>query len=145
MKTTFRAAIAIFLTVLAFGSFSRSLAQGRPDLVWMRGTWVDGQYSCAVSPDGKLLLTSGRYKTRLWRLSDGMLMRTLIRDTGFTAFNADGSLIAGAFNRVFRVWNAADGSLRLEVSGLSGNSTGIALSPDGTPAAIGLDNGTVEL
>jgi hypothetical protein len=53
-------------------------AQGRPDIVWMRGghsTWFT---SVAFSPDGSLLASGSRDSTiRLWRVEDGALVRTL--------------------------------------------------------------------
>src|SRR5579872_431140 len=126
-------------------------AQGRPDLVWMRGGGFVSTFfgnSVAYSANGKLLATSDRYTTKLWRLSDGMLIRTLVFGSnlnGLVAFTPDSKSVIGVFGTVLRVWNVPDGSLTREVAGLSGNAESVAVSPDGQTAAVGLDTGVIEL
>jgi WD40 repeat protein len=75
-----------------------AFAQGRPDIVWMRGGHTDEVRSVSFSPDGSLLASgSADYTIRLWRVSDGSLVATLTGHTGgilSVSFSPDGSLLA---------------------------------------------------
>lgn len=64
-------------------------AQGRPDIVWMAvGHWFVN--SVSFSPDGSLLASGSGYRDgsqylgeiKLWRVSDGKLLRTYDQETG---------------------------------------------------------------
>jgi WD40 repeat protein len=58
-------------------------AQGRPDIVWMRGGHPDGVRSVSFSPDGSLLASAGGWDgtIKLWRVSDGTLLQTYDQET----------------------------------------------------------------
>src|SRR5262249_21747931 len=77
----------IFLFLLCL--FGLAIAQPvyaqnhRPDLVWMRGgQWGQGPggiqtTDVQVSPDGSLFASCGVGTVKIWRISDGMLLRTI--------------------------------------------------------------------
>jgi WD40 repeat protein len=87
---------------LAWAVVLPAFGQGRPDIVWMRGGHSGPVHSVAFSPDGSLIASaSGSWDRtiKLWRVSDGALVRTLTGHTGdvyCVAFSPDGSLLASS-------------------------------------------------
>jgi WD40 repeat protein len=68
----------------------------------------ENAYCLAFSPDGTVL-ASGHYDTiRLWRISDGKLLRNMVGQDGIItsiAFSPDGTLLAsGTFKKTVRLW-----------------------------------------
>jgi hypothetical protein len=106
------------LVTLVWAIAQTTFGQERPDIVWMRGTHLDNVNCVAYSPDGSLIASASRDDTvRLWRVSDGVLLRTLTGHTSAVksvAFSPDGSLIASAsIDATIRLWRVSDGvSLR---------------------------------
>jgi dipeptidyl aminopeptidase/acylaminoacyl peptidase len=101
---------------LAWAVVLPAFGQGRPDIVWMRGGHSGSVNSVAFSPDGSLIASASTDATiRLWRVSDGVLLRTLTghtSDVNSVAFSPDGNLIASASSdNTVRLWRVSDGVL----------------------------------
>jgi WD40 repeat protein len=62
-----------------------------------------------------------------------------------SAASADGRLVAGAYKRQARAWDAATGAPAGPAIALSDEATALALSPDGSRLAIGFHRGRVAL
>jgi WD40 repeat protein len=97
----------------------------------------------ALSPNGQLLALPGANHTvKIYRISDGALVQTLVghtQDITGLAFSHDGSLLAsGAFfdgnNDVIKLWNVSNWTLVRELSGpsLFGPFMAINFSADDT-------------
>jgi WD40 repeat protein len=99
-------------------------------------------YAAAVSPDGKLLASTGTDKQILvWELSTGKLLHQ-IKDQIFPisalAFSPDSATLAsGGGDKLVRLWDSASGKLRLSLAGHGGWICSLAFSPDGKSIASG--------
>ncbi|MEN3002201.1 MAG: hypothetical protein ABDI19_10240 [Armatimonadota bacterium] len=130
-----------------------ALAQGRPDIVWMRGGHGGYVYSVAFSPDGQLLASGSEDRIiRLWRVADGQLLRTLTGHTHIVysvAFSPDGQLIAsasGSRDRTIKLWQVSTGQLLRtydEETGIGVPS--VQFSPNGAYFAYGRLDATLVL
>jgi WD40 repeat protein len=97
--------------------------------------------SVEFSPNGKLVVSgSGDGRLRLWRVSNGKLIRGMIYQSGSSEnkrgeveavyFSADGRQVAAAGNSAgVKVYRASDGKLLRSLGGRGAD--GIAYSPDG--------------
>jgi WD40 repeat protein len=101
--------------------------------------------SVAFSPDGALL-ASGSFDTtvRLWRVSDGATVRTLLGHSDLVrsvAFSPDGALLAsGSRDKTLRLWRVVDGAPVRTLKGRTEWFNGIdnvTFSPDGALLASG--------
>jgi WD40 repeat protein len=115
--------------------FSAAFGQGRPDIVWMRSAHTTETISLAFSPDGSLLASVGD-DVKLWRVSDGSLVRILPQSTNCRGvmFSPDGRLLVSAGNRI-KLWRVSDGTLIRTI----GNTYyyDAVFSPDGNLIAAG--------
>mgnify|MGYP003881121087 CR=1 FL=1 len=109
--------------------FSAAFGQGRPDIVWTRSAHTTEIYSVAFSPDGSLLASVGN-DVKLWRVSDGSLVRILPQSTNCRGamFSPDGRLLVSGGNQV-KLWGVSDGTLIRTI----GNAYyyDVAFSPNG--------------
>ena len=75
-------------------------------------SWV---VNLALSPDGQTLASAQRRTIHLWRVRDGILLKTLkgpAEEVQSVAFSPDGNLLAsGSSNNIIRLWRVKDGSL----------------------------------
>lgn len=96
------------------------------------------------SPDNSKLLSS--YPTvKLWQAKDGALLKALNQYGGQVSsigFSQNNSLLIANSTQGVRLWRVNDGAL-LQLWETSASST--ALSPDGSTAALGMNDSTVQL
>ena len=102
------------------------------------------------SPDSILLASSAKDEmVRLWRVSDGVLVRVLKGHVNWiwdVAFSPDGTLLAsGSWDNRVRVWRVADGKLEWTLKGHTDGILSVTFSPDGTLLASGSGDSTVRL
>lgn len=127
------------LAAIFIPAFTRpAAAQGPPDIRW-RGTHTNFVQAVAISPDGTLVASgSADRTTKIWRASDGALLRTLVQCSGIgcrgpneVVFSPDGQLLATAGSNL-KLWRVADGTL---VRTWNDGFADIAYSPDGLTIA----------
>ena len=134
----------------------------RPDLSTNVNTGAIAQtghiavWSLSYSPDGSTLASSGFDSTiKLWKVSNGTLLRTLSEHTGFGVtsvdFSPDGTVLAsGGIDGTLKLWRVSNGQVirsqfmyQLEGSNLPVSA--VAFAPDGNTLASGGGIGTVIL
>jgi len=100
----------------------------------------------AFSPDGTLMAATGSHDNtvKLWRVSDGILLRTLEGHTDVVtsvAFSRDGTLLAtGSWDKTVRLWRVTEGNLLRTLTGHVNQVYSVAFSPDGTWLASACGN-----
>jgi WD40 repeat protein len=103
----------------------------------------------ALSPDGKTLASGGGwwdFSLRLWDVGTGKKLRCLDKkehgEIGFVAFSPDGKALYSARDREISVWDARTGRRVRSFNPLqlTGNSSSVALSPDGRTIAAVTDD-----
>ncbi len=149
---TKKVAIAVLVAFIAFFLWALIVSARTSPLVrkWKgHGDWVE---SIAFSPDGRLLASGSWDGTvKLWRVSDGRLVRTLTRGrvrVRSIAFSPDGRLLAagtGFPDGTIKVWRVRDGKLLCTRRADPSAVWAIAFSPDGHFLASGGEHGTLKL
>jgi hypothetical protein len=137
--------VKIFAIVILLGCTSAQViyAQGKPDLVWMRGGHTSAIGSVAYSPDGKWAVSLAE-TGKLWRLSDGMLLNTM--PSGFDVhFTADSSTVAIGSGNVVNLYHVPDGKLIQTITTSTGNLNSFSISPDGALVATGTTDGHLSI
>jgi WD40 repeat protein len=113
------------------------MAQNRPETLWLKTGFISYVESVAVSPDGQTLAVAGDTRIDLYRLSDGVCLRTL---TGrgsavrVVAWSPDGTKLVGCgYNGQVWLYRASDGALIAQaMTNTRGDGcTSVAFSPDG--------------
>lgn len=94
-------------------------------------------YSVAWSPDGDLIASAGRKDVgvRVWRASDGSLVRTLPSDPVWAnvAFSPDGRTLAAGDRGVIKLWQVDEGHMLRAIE--ENTVFHVAFSPDGATLA----------
>jgi WD40 repeat protein len=104
--------------------------------------------SVAFSPNGALLASGGDDRTaKLWRVSDGALLRTLSVGTRVrsVAFSPGGQLLATGEAGSVALWNVSTGALVRTLTGFADQVMSVAFSPDGSKVAGGSLDGTIRV
>lgn len=120
---------------------SDAFAQGAPQIQWMRQGHSGLGVYLAFSPDGKLLASGGGDGAiRIWKASDGTLVRTLLGHTSNVyglAFSPNGRQLASAgyYDGTVRIWRVRDG-LPIASFETGGYVLRVAYSPDGSEIAV---------
>jgi WD40 repeat protein len=140
------AQLFLLLGALLFVQYTH--AQGRPDIVWIRGGHSGFITDIAFSPDGKLIASISSDNTiKLWRASDGLLVRTPknAKEVFCLSFSPDGTLLATGGKGEINLWRVSDGTLVRALTGHRADVFSVAFSPNGRLLASGGTGKTVKL
>lgn len=107
----------------------------------------DSITSAAFSPDGQTLAMGSYSGAKLWRVSDGSLLRNVTTEAGkAVAFSPDNQILAtGLGSTTVKLWRVSDGSRLRTLEGLTSDVFSVAFSPDGQIVAAGGYNEGVKL
>jgi len=97
------------------------------------GEHTNPVFSVAFSPDGQILAALSDDGVRLWRASDGALLRTIEETGGSVAFSPDGQTLAVTTADGVRMLRVSDGALVRTIGETGGR---MAFSPDGQTLAV---------
>ncbi|PYK97175.1 MAG: hypothetical protein DME19_17135, partial [Verrucomicrobia bacterium] len=117
-----------------------AIAEDAPDILWMHGGAGEQFTSLAMSANGSLLVSGDAYGlVKIWRLSDGFLLRTFEGHTNFVenvALSPDESVVASIDSGgALKLWNTQDATLRWSIKAESGNLNLVRFAPDGQTIA----------
>ncbi|HEX2573655.1 MAG TPA: NACHT domain-containing protein [Polyangia bacterium] len=97
---------------------------------------ADAVTGCAITPDGKRVVSTSRDKTlKLWDLDSGQCLHTLHGHTGSVtgcAITLDGRrIVSSSYDKTLKVWDRGSGRLLHTLQGHAGGVTACAVTPDG--------------
>src|SRR6185437_8929869 len=102
-------------------------------------------FSLAFSPDGTLIAAGSGNKIRIWRISDGIEMRSFEGDLSWVkglAWSPDGRYLASAsFDRTIRLWPVTTNEPGQVVATAFEAAWSVAFSPDGALLAGAASDG----
>jgi hypothetical protein len=143
--------LLVIVSCLGVISTQPVLAQGRPDLVWMRGGPTAEVLSMSYSPDGTHLAAGSKDGViRVWRVADCVLERTFVAaeysdQIKYVAFLPDGDrLISVTRWGQVSIYRLSDGEMGLHWT-LAQTFISGAVSEDGTLFGVGFENGSVQV
>lgn len=142
--------ITLFAAALALPFLATDAqASGRPTWLWRHGINTVEIARVAVSPDGRWYATAGGDEmVRLWRSSDGSLLRLLeghLARVTAVAFSRDSRWLASVGeDGTVRLWSADDGFRNGEpIAAERSAVTAVAFSPESNQLVWGTENGGV--
>lgn len=140
-------AIALWLIICLVAFASLAFAQGRPDLIWMRGGHARAVRSIAYSPNGELFVSGSDDGTvKIWRLSTKVLLRTIYQTGKKVLFSPDSKeVFATNSGTTANRYRAADGSRIATFNTSAGKILDIALSTDAKLLAAACDDKVVRV
>ena len=122
---------------LQTGELLRTLTfnSAQPDDGSKRSLWVT---SVAISPDGRILVSSGGQLIEAWNLKTGDLLYRLSGAGSTVAITPDGQTLAsGISDNTVKLWNLRSGELRQALPGIVQGSVRMSISSDGAILAAG--------
>ena len=116
----------------------------------MRHSWLGDVYSVAISPNGKVLASSGsNKKIKLWDRDTGLLIKVIEghrKGVRSVAFSPDGEILAsGSEDKTINLWEISTGKLLKTLKGHSDWVLSVAFSPNGEILASGSWDRTINL
>jgi WD40 repeat protein len=108
-------------------------------------------FAIAISPDRQYIVTGSDGGTiKIWRLSDGTLLRTLTGHSELVesiAISPDSqTIVSGASgDSIIRVWRLSDGQLLNTLKGHRSSVKSVAISPDGQRIVSGSSDNTIKI
>lgn len=142
LDKTIRFVALTFILALGLTLSPSAHAQLLPNRLWTGIGHLSTVSSVAMSPNGSTLASGSFDLTiKLWRTSDGQLLRTMVGHTGdirSIAFSPDGAMVvSGGSDRIVRIWRVSDGLLLRTLVGHSDVIRSVAFSPDGSMVLSG--------
>ena len=109
---------------------------------------TDKVEDCAVSPDGRFIVSASRDNTlKVWDAAGGQERLTLLGHTGWVfgcAVAPDGSwIVSCSQDGTLGIWGSAEGERRFTLAGHMGKVYGCAIDPAGRFVASANEDGTV--
>lgn len=104
--------------------------------------------SVAISPDGERIVSGSIDSVKVWDVSTGELMISLVghKAVHAVAFSPDGKRIAvGDGDRVIRIWDSLTGQEMMALSGHTSVICNVLFTPDGERLVSGAYDGTVRI
>ncbi|MEM4168181.1 MAG: hypothetical protein QXW98_07030 [Candidatus Caldarchaeum sp.] len=131
-------AMAALTAVMFVASLAPALAQGRPEILWMHGTFGRG----VLHPNGNFIIAADSASIKVWRVHDGTLVRTIRHSLNlsgsdpsswpYIAISPNGRLLAlGSWSRVV-IHRLSDGA---QLQSINTDGSLIVFSPDNTLVA----------
>lgn len=110
----------------------------------------DSSIKClAISPDGKIFISSSNENIRIWDIKNCILIQDLginLYHTKSLTITPDGKkLISGSYDKTIRIWDLENYKFIYQLKGHSGIVNCLAITPDGKKLISGSDDRTIRI